>query len=121
MPVYCSWGTASVALRAGRFGYEVHGHDVRLRVCLRTRGVTNLSLLHRLVSDAAARYSHKPLWETLCPGDPLIEHLAARVLLDVHSSIGAHEVVEAWVVAEVPEGRIIVSLEEAPKLLEECG
>ena len=120
VPVYCSWGTVSVALRAGRFGYGLHGHDVRIQVCLRTRGVVDLSLLHRLVSGAASRYTHRPLWETLCPGDPLIEHLAARILVEVSSTVDGSEVVEAWAEAEVPEGRIIVSLGEARRLLEEC-
>ena len=118
MPVYCSASVASVALRAWRFGYGIHGHDVRLTVCVRSRALLDLSRLHRLVAEAVARYTHKPLWETLCPGDPLIEHLAARVLSEVADSL--EDVADAWVEAEVPEGRIIVSLAETRGLWEEC-
>ncbi len=118
MPVYCSEAVASVALRAGRFGYTVHGHDVKLRVCVRSLGLLDLSRLYSLVSEVASKYSHRPLWETLCSGDPLIEHLAAKVLSEVTGSLG--DVVEGWIEAEVPEGRIIVSLEETESLWEEC-
>jgi len=124
MPVYCASAVASVALKAERFGYRLHGHDVELTVCIDlTKPYVELDLtaLSRAVADEVAKFSHAPLWERLCIEDPLIEHLAAAVLSKVierlQKEAGIYiDMSRARVEARVPEGKIIVSGAEAERI-----
>ncbi len=119
MPVYCSRASISVAMTARRFGYSsVHGHDVEVEVCVESRSLIDLSALSAAVERAASRFDHKPLWETLCVEDPLLEHLASAVLLRAVGELGS-DYAGAWAEARVPEGRIKVSLDEARRLIGE--
>ncbi len=108
MPVYCASATASIALRAERFGYRVHGHDVVVRVCVEVGRIVDLVEYSRLVEDVVSRFDHRPLWEVLEIGDPLLEHLAAEALRGVVQRLGG-DVDDAWCEVSVPEGTIIVS------------
>jgi len=112
MPVYCSTAVASVALKAERFGYRLHGHDVELTVCVESPEPLDLVRVRDAVAGEAARFSHAPLWEMLCAEDPLVEDLAAAVLLGVARRLGVAPE-RVWVEARVPEGKIIVSGSEA--------
>ncbi|MCE4600819.1 MAG: hypothetical protein F7C38_04560 [Desulfurococcales archaeon] len=113
MPVYCSRAVASIALSAGKLGYSLHGHDVWIRVCIKTRSVVDISWFSGLVRDTVSRYDHTLLDDVLGDG-ALIEDLLFNVLNSIRESISKEkiELLDAWCEASIPDGDIIVSIGE---------
>ena len=90
MPLYCASSAASIALRAERFGHTIHGHDVEVTLCINSTSILNLDRLSSVIGDIVSTYDHRPLWDVI-PGDPLLEHMACRILEEASSLLGVEK------------------------------
>lgn len=114
LPEYCVSTIVSIALRAARFDGRLHGHDVGVKACVKTSTVVDITVLKRLLEEAASSYDHVFLDEVI-GGEPLIEDLISALLnglLDRLNDAGIR-FSGAWIKAIIPDGEIILSKEEA--------
>ena len=111
---YCTGTVASIALTAGKLGgAELHGHDVRVRVCIDSDRVIDIELLREITREAIRAYDHTSLDESIRPG-ALIEDLLAEVQRRITASLEERgiEARVASVEGSVPSGTIILLPEE---------
>jgi len=106
VPVYCASGFASIALRAERFGYGLHGHDAEVVACVNLPRVINLDDVRDALDAVLEQVDHKPLWEVI-PGDPVLEDLACHVASRI-ANILRVDITRVSVEVRIPRGKIIV-------------
>jgi len=116
LPRYCVSTIVSIALRARRFDGRLHGHDVTVKICIETPTRVDLAKLKMLLQETASKYDHTFIDEVL-DGEPLIEDLAARILLEFIEYLGKLEIsiTDTWIKAIIPDGEIILSKEDLGK------
>ncbi len=110
---YCVEGVISVALSAGKIGYQgIHGHDVNIRVCIETHLIIDLEALYENLNNVLKKYDHKNLDEVLGRG-AIIEDLLHAILDEMRKKLNEKQFLynKVWGEARVPHGIIIV-LEE---------
>jgi len=103
---YCAWRVVSVAMRLPEMGYPLHGHDVRVTVCLRGGARVDVERVKRIIWEALEAFDHAPLWERAPPGmvEDLLERACAAVR-DAAQGLGLEPVTAE---AEIPGARIRV-------------
>lgn len=99
---YCVSRWISIALRASSLGYNVHGHDVEVELCITSSKVVDVEEVARLLDKAVEDLDYKPLHDIL-PGDPLIEDL----LKLVYERVSTGGLTVKSVSARLPRGRVI--------------
>ncbi|MCE4622447.1 MAG: 6-carboxytetrahydropterin synthase [Desulfurococcales archaeon] len=116
MPRYCVSTIVSIALRARRFDGRLHGHDVTVKICIETPTRLDIVKLKQLLQETASKYDHTFIDETL-GGEPLIEDLAAKILVEFIEYLSKLEltITDAWIKAIIPDGEIILSKEDLGK------
>lgn len=100
---YCVSDWVSIALKASRLGYSLHGHDVKVTLCIESDRIVDVEEVARSLRSVLDRLDYRPLWESLGREDPLVEDLLVEI---------AGEAVKAGVrvssvSAALPRGRII--------------
>lgn len=100
---YCSSTWVSVALKASRMGYSLHGHDIEVEACVSSEEVIDVEQLARLLEETLSSVDYRPLWDSTGKSDPLIEDL----LLLVHRSLEDRGLRVVSVTARLPRGRVI--------------
>ncbi len=100
---YCVEDWVSIALKASQLGYRLHGHDVRVTLCIESDRIVDVEEVASRLKSMLDRLDYRPLWESLGGEDPLIEDLLVTI---------AGEAVKAGfrissVSATLPRGRII--------------
>lgn len=116
MPRYCVSTIVSIALRARRFDGRLHGHDVTVKVCIETPTRVDIVRLKQVLHETASKYDHAFIDEVL-GGEPLIEDLATRILLEFIENLSKLEIsiTDAQIKAIIPDGEIILSKEDLGK------
>ncbi len=75
--MYCADSIVSVAMKLETMGYGIHGHDIRIKLCLcsTTPAAIDVEELKRVISEITGSLTHKPLWEVVGKNEALIEDL----------------------------------------------
>ncbi len=99
---YCVSRWISIALRASRLGYNMHGHDIEVELCIVSDEVVDVEWVARVLEGALEDLDYKPLHEAL-PGDPLIEDLLELV----YKRVSTGGLTVQSLSARLPRGRVI--------------
>ncbi len=96
---YCVEETVSIALSIPSWGYSVHGHDVRVRICVGSRARFNIDVIRGMLREALHLFDHKLLNDVL-GGEALIEDMLEHVISLFQNKLPNN----MWI--EYAEGRI---------------
>jgi len=73
-------------MKIEHWSYGLHGHDIDVTVCWRSRTIIDLEHLSSILSETLSNIDHKPLWETVGGGgilEDLIKYLCSNERLKI--------------------------------------
>ncbi len=83
---YCVSSTISIAMHIPSWGYDIHGHDIRVEACVLSSRRVDIELLRDILNNILEKYDHKPLWKTVGE-NALVEDLLEKISLNLNDII----------------------------------